>query len=186
MRWREDLRSQWVKDDDMDKVLSALTPENRLVMEVALVTGLRVSDVLGLRTNQLRTRDGKPRQRITVQEQKTGKNRQIYLPGWLWASLDDAAGKKWVFPGRLDGNTHRSRQAVWKDVKRAAKAFRLEANVTPHSARKVWAVGELDATGSLEAVQKKLNHTDPAVTLIYAMADRLPKSGPWMKRKSRL
>lgn len=54
-------------------ILSALTPENRLVMRTALVTGLRVGDVLALKPERL-----KPH--FWVTEQKTGKNgRSVYL-----------------------------------------------------------------------------------------------------------
>lgn len=39
-----------------------------------------------------------------------------------------------------DPKKHQSRQSVWLDVKRAAKALLLPQNVAPHSARKVFAV----------------------------------------------
>jgi len=144
-------------------ILSALTPGNRVVMRTCLATGLRVSDVLELRTAQL-----KPH--FWVTEQKTGKKRQIGLPEPLLGDIRKQAGEIWAFPGR-NPEKHRTRQAVWKDVKRAAKAFRLPQNVAPHSARKVYAVNLLKKYGDIERVQKALNHSNPAVTLIYAMAD---------------
>ena len=69
------------------------------------------------------------------------------------------------------GKPH-TRQAVWKDVKRAARAFRLPQNVGPHSARKVFAVELLAKYGDLERVRRALNHSSDTVTMIYAMADR--------------
>jgi site-specific recombinase XerD len=65
---------------------------------------------------------------------------------------------------------------VWKDVKRAAKAFRLPQNVGPHSARKVFAVQLLEEYGDIERVRLALNHSSGTVTLIYAMADKNLKS----------
>lgn len=50
-----------------------------------------------------------------------------------------------------------------------------KASVSPHSARKVYAVGEYRRTGDLDAVRRKLNH-DPAhvaTTLVYALSDQL-------------
>ena len=83
------------------------------------------------------------------------------------------AGKKYVFEHKNDPERHRTRQAVWKDVKRAAKAFRLPQNVAPHSARKVYAVDLLAKYGDIAKVQRALNHSGPSVTMIYAMADQL-------------
>ena len=145
-------------------MLDLLTYENRLVMRVLLHTGLRISDVLQLRPEQL-----KPNFWIT--EQKTGKRRQVGLPEPLLSDLLDSSGKLWVFPG-ADPRKHRSRQAVWKDIKRAAAALRLTANAAPHSARKVYAVELLRKYGDIDRVRRALNHGGIEVTLIYAMADK--------------
>jgi len=83
------------------------------------------------------------------------------------------AGPIYVFSGRCNGRKHRSRQAVYKDIRRAAALFRLSEVVTPHSLRKAWAVDKLEETGSLKKVQKLMNHESEAVTMLYAMADRL-------------
>lgn len=145
-------------------VLSALTDTNRLAMRVALHTGLRIGDVLSLTPDKLQPH-------CWVTESKTGKRKQIGLPEPLLSDLKKHAGKRWVFPGR-DPRKHHTRQAVWKDVKRAAKAFRLEQNVAPHSARKVYAVELMQRYGDIERVKKALNHNSEIVTLIYAMADQ--------------
>jgi integrase len=149
-------------------VLSLLTEKNRLVMRVALHTGLRISDVLALKSEDL-----KPH--FWVTEQKTKKKRQVGLPEPLLSDLRKQAGKTWVFEGRSGKKPH-SRQAVWKDVKRAAKAFRIPQNVAPHSARKVFAVELLREYGDIERVKRALNHSSEAVTMIYAMADLSLKS----------
>lgn len=94
------------------------------------------------------------------------------LPEPLLSDLRNHAGRRWVFPSRLDPNKHHTRQAVWKDVKRAAAAFRLPQNVGPHSARKVYAVELLRKYGDLDRVRRALNHESESVTLIYAMADK--------------
>lgn len=158
------MKTEYLLDREVELVLAALTPENRLVMRTALQTGLRIGDCLALRPGSL-----KPH--FWVTERKTGKKRQVGLPEPLLSDLRASAGKYWVFPGR---NPHkpRTRQAVWKDVKRAAKAFRLEQNVAPHSARKVYAVKLLEKYGDIDRVRRALNHNSESVTLIYAMADK--------------
>ena len=137
-------------------------------------TGLRASDVLNLRTERLQ-------QRMTVRELKTGKTRRVYLPRELYLRLVGNAGKVWVFEGRTDPTRHRTRHAVYKDVKRCARVFQRSgavprgANIGTHTGRKIAAVEEMRRTGDLAAVGRLLNHTghDKAVTTLYALADQL-------------
>ena len=158
------MKTEYLFEKEVDNVLAALTDTNRLVMRVCLHTGLRVGDVLQLTPDKL-----KPH--FWVTEQKTGKARQVGLPEPLLSDLKKHAGKNWVFEGR-DPAKHHTRQAVWKDVKRAADAFRLKQNIGPHSARKVYAVELMKRYGDLEKVKRALNHNSEVVTLIYAMADK--------------
>ena len=158
------MRTEYLIEREVERVLDLLTLENRLVMRLLLHTGLRIGDALRLRPEQL-----KPNFWIT--EQKTGKRRQVGLPEPLLSDLREGAGKYWVFPG-ADPHKARTRQAVWKDVKRAAAALRLTANVAPHSARKVYAVELLKKYGDIERVRRALNHGGVEVTLLYAMADK--------------
>lgn len=157
------MKTEYLLNREVDQVLSVLTDRNRMIMRVALHTGLRVGDVLKLETAQL-----KPH--FWVTETKTGKRRQVGLPEPLLSDIKKQAGKQWAFPGR-SGQKPQTRQAVWKDVKRAAKAFRLPQNVGPHSARKVYAVQLLEEYGDIERVRRALNHSSQEVTIIYAMAD---------------
>lgn len=158
------MKTEYLIEREVELVLHLLTYENRLVMRTLLHTGLRIGDVLALRTEQL-----KPNFWIT--EQKTGKRRQVGLPEPLLTDLRQSAGSEWVFPGVKPGK-HRTRQAVWKDVKRAAAAGRLTANAAPHSARKVYAVELLKKYGDIERVRRALNHGGIEVTIIYALADK--------------
>lgn len=157
------MRTEYVLDREVELILAALTPKNRLVIRTALTTGLRIGDVLALKPDRL-----KPH--FWVTEQKTGKKRQVGLPEPLLSDLKKHAGKYWVFPGR-DPKKHHTRQAVWKDVKRAAKLFRLPQNVAPHSFRKVYAVDLMQKYGDIERVRRALNHGSETITAIYALAD---------------
>jgi len=159
------LKTEYLMNKELEHVLAVLTPSNALVCQVSLHTGLRIGDVLNLKTEQI-----KPR--FWVTEQKTGKRRLVGLPEPLREQILAQAGKVWAFPSR-DGEGHRTRQAVWKDVKRAAKMFRLNQNVAPHSFRKVYAVDLYEKYGDLKTVQKALNHSSESVTILYACAAQL-------------
>ena len=167
--------ADWVEPESMKLVLMALTPENRLVMELALATGRRVSDILNLKTSQI-LRDGRVKERVTIRELKTGKNALIYIPVKLRDRLIQNAGEIYVFEGRKSKYKHRSRQAVAKDLKRARKILRMDKLiVSSHSARKIWAVNQYKHAYNLEQLQKQMNHSDSAITMIYAMADEMTK-----------
>ncbi|MCM1528854.1 MAG: tyrosine-type recombinase/integrase [Alistipes sp.] len=139
-----------------------LMPANALVVEVMLRTGLRVSDVLSIRTEQLA-------RRFTVEESKTGKHKRVYIGDALCARLRAQAGAVYVFEGAKSPERHRTRQAVWTDLKRAARALRLPGCVAPHSCRKSYACDEFRKSGSVGSVQAKLGHDRIETTLAYLL-----------------
>lgn len=133
-----------------------------------LRTGLRVGDVVALRADQIGPR-------FTVREAKTGKGRRVSLPGPLVDQIKAASrGSAWAFPSPRDPTKHRTRQAVWKDIKRAQRAFRIKVNCGSHSMRKAYAVELMAKYGDLERVRRALNHDNDWTTMLYAFADRLP------------
>ncbi len=159
-------RAAYINDDVLSHILAALTRPNRLAVIVSATTGLRIGDVLNIRTCQLS-------ERFTVTEQKTGKHKLVRLSPKLLDELLGIAGKVYVFENRCDYRKHRTRQAVYKDIRRAARLFRLSGTVSPHSVRKLYAVREYKRTGSIAAVRQLLNHSSEAVTMVYALADEL-------------
>lgn len=141
--------------------------ENSLALRCSLETGMRIGDVLALEQKQLQGRT------ITYTAQKTGKKDKKVVSADLAKRLKQISGKKWIFEGRF-GDKPRTRQAVWKDVKRSAKQLKLDGNISCHSARKTYAVEEFK-DGGLSRVQKDLQHTDVNTTMLYAFADLIDK-----------
>ena len=168
------MRADYLEPDTLHLLLTALMPPNRLALEMSMITGLRIGDVLELRTAQLQ-------QRMIITERKTHKRRRIYIPKELLDALLRQAGRYYIFPGRLDERQHRSRQAVYKDLRRVAALYRIDGrriaeHISPHTARKVYAVRAYKAKGSLAKVRALLQHSDEAITYLYAMADVLTES----------
>lgn len=161
------MRSEYINKKDLARLLAALQPMNRLACRVALETGLRIGDVLQLRTVQLRRRS------MSVKEDKTDKVRTVTLSDGLRSDLRAICGSKYVFAHRSDQERHRSRTTVYKDMRKAAAAVAVKKHASPHSLRKVFAVELYRATGDLEVVQKVLNHDRKETTVLYALADVL-------------
>ncbi len=162
------MQSDYIFHEELNHILATLMPANRLALEVSLYTGLRLSDVLSLKTQNIK-------KKFRIQEQKTGKVRIVFLSKELQERLLMQAGNIYVFPHRLDGKKHRTRQTVWKDINRSMKLFRIPRDlvISPHTCRKVYAVERFRKTGNLKEVQELLNHSSEGVTAIYAMADVL-------------
>ena len=168
------MRSSWLDDTAMRLVLAALLPANRLALEVSDATGLRIDDVLSLKTD-LVSRTNRP----YVTDSKTGKTHRIYIPAELRDRMLRQAGKVWVWPGRIKPNErHRTRQAVYKDMVRAVAVFKRaqqiepDKNISPHTMRKRAAVRAYQK-GGLDVAAQLLQHSsnDVGVTLLYALAD---------------
>ena len=163
------MRSEWKPKGEIEHILASLYPENRLACEISLITGLRINDVLSLKTEQVKNN------RFSVKEEKTGKVKTVYIPKEIQDRCIACSGQHYVFEHRLNGLRHRTRQAVFKDLKRVSNNFNVKEHISPHSLRKIYAVEEYAKCGNLKKVQKLLNHSSEAVTMLYAMADCLNK-----------
>lgn len=164
------MRSKWAQDDVFAAVLVGLTDANRLAVEVSVRYGMRIGDVLAMTTDGVRRSSGTY---YSYREQKTGKRRRVRLANELINRLLGQAGRVYVFEHRLDVRRHRTRQSVYKDIRRVADALRLGRGITCHTARKKYAVSLYKTTHDLKKVQRLLNHSDEAVTMIYAFADEM-------------
>ena len=157
----------------MSHILWALAPPNALVCEVALETGWRVDDVLNLTTEQLQKAKNMKRPCISIVEKKTGKKSKKYINRGLVDRLINQSGRIYVFEGRDDYRVHRTRQAVFIDLKKTAKRFKIKINLSPHSLRKNYAVFLKKKGYSLAEIQKALNHDNILTTMLYALSDEL-------------
>ena len=146
--------------------MGCMTPDNALAIAVSIETGLRVGDVLALRGENLHN------DYIQYIAEKTKKPGIAPCAPSLIAQLRERAARTgYCFPSRWGSkNLHRSRQAVWKNVRKAAVASGIKPHVSPHSARKTFAV-DLYHKHGIEAVKAALQHGDTLTTNLYALAD---------------
>ena len=159
-------KADYIPEDSFKILLKALMPQNRLALEVSLATGLRIDDVLHLKTEQLKN------ERFTVKEMKTGKRRRIRIPKALREECLRYAGRYYVFEHRLDQRKPRTRQAVYKDLKRACELFRVNGlQISPHTARKIYSVCLFDKYDSVEKVQEAMKHRNASTTEVYCFSD---------------
>ncbi len=147
-----------------------------LLWRIGVHSGLRISDLLKLRPKDFKGR------KLTVREQKSSKRKVIVFDKLFVNDIRQYAKKRQLRPGdflfyrnRLHADVPMSRQ--WARAVIASEARKLNVDeIGAHSMRKIYACEIYRRTGSLEAVQKALNHSKAETTLIY-LKDVLSSSG---------
>lgn len=156
-------RTHYLTPKLYNKLYAVMQYENALALRTSLETGWRIGDVLSLSVCDLNGRT------LTCVAQKTDKPDKKVISADLAKRLRQIAANGRIFDGRY-GNKPRTRQTVWKDVKKAAKLLQLDGNIAPHSARKTYAVEDFHEHGLAET-QKHLQHDRLSTTMLYAFSD---------------
>lgn len=166
------MRTDYIDPELYKLIFMHMTYDNALALEVSLSTGMRIGDVLKLRPSDVQS-DG-----LHFVAEKTGKAGVAPISRRLAEKLLKNGNRWWCFPHRdLPRSKHRTRQAVWKDVKRAAALVKAagvlgDQNVAPHSGRKTFAVVDKAEHGA-DHVQAALQHSSRSTTEIYSESDKL-------------
>ena len=160
------MKTDYLNPQIYNRLYSVMTYENVLALRISLETGLRIDDVLSLRGDQLNGRT------IKGVAEKTGKPFKKVISADLAKRLRQIGRSGYIFPHRTKKGEHRTRQAVWANMKKAADVMGVELNAAPHSARKTYAVEVFQDRG-LDAAQKELQHDRLSTTMLYAFSDIL-------------
>jgi len=159
-------------------VETSLGLRDRTMLELMYASGLRVSEIVSLKTVALGLNEGV----IRVVNGKGGKERIVPFGGeaglWLRRYLAEARtplldGKTAdaVFIGRHTG-TGLTRQAFWALIKRYATIANIPVALSPHTLRHAFATHLLNHGADLRVVQLLLGHADISTTQIYTHVAR--------------
>ncbi len=157
-------------------VSDPLGNRDRTMLEVLYATGLRVSELVSLRVDQVNMTQGVLR--------VLGKgNRERLIPlgeeavRWLSAFLAGARGEilldrstDYLFPTRRGDRM--TRQAFWHIIKRYARKASVDNALSPHTLRHAFATHLLNHGADLRVVQMLLGHSDLSTTQIYTHVAR--------------
>ncbi len=150
---------------------SAAGIRDRALLELLYATGMRASECLALRIEDVNLAAG-----YVV---CTGKgNRQRLVPvgaqalHWVKSYLRTARGAlvKRADPDTLFVNRSGrvlSRQGLWGIIKKAARRAGIRATVSPHTLRHSFASHLLERGADLRSIQAMLGHADISTTQIY-------------------
>lgn len=160
------IRAKYQSTFNYTKVMNLMKYDNALALRVSLETGARISDVLALREENLQGRT------LRYVASKTGKPDRKVISADLAGKLRRNAANGFFFPGRY-GDKPKTRQAVWRDLKRAAVIAGVSpAGLSPHFARKDYAVEVFHDKG-FAAAQEALQHDRADTTMLYCFSDVL-------------
>lgn len=167
------MKSRFLSNAEVERIFKYLSKQDELLFGIARETGLRIGDVAKIRRADV-SRAASDVCYISYKAEKTGKRGKAEIRGEVAAALlDYVKGKKgFIFPTERGSKSgHVTRQALWARFKRAADfaGVPLEG-CSPHGLRKSFAVAVRHERG-LKAAQEALQHTDSAVTALYAYAD---------------
>ncbi|PLX94025.1 MAG: site-specific tyrosine recombinase XerD [Desulfuromonas sp.] len=153
-----------------------LDVRDRAMLELLYATGLRVSELIGLKLGDLELRLGclrafgkRAKQRLVPMGEEAVTSVQTYLEG----SRARLAGEKetpFLFLNRRGGGL--TRQGFWKMMKRRAQEAGILKNISPHTLRHSFATHLLENGADLRAVQTMLGHADISTTQIYTHVTR--------------
>ena len=156
----------------------ALGLRDRTMLELMYASGLRVSEIVSLKTVVLGLNEGV----VRVVNGKGGKERLVPFGAeageWLRRYLQEARhvlleGKtcQEVFVGRHTGSGL-TRQAFWSIIKRYAQLADIKVPLSPHTLRHAFATHLLNHGADLRVVQLLLGHADISTTQIYTHVAR--------------
>ncbi len=159
------------KEEVKRLIESAPSKKSKLIIRILYSTGLRVSECIKLKINDLdlESLEG------WVRAGKGNKDRSFNISKNLAEdikkyiqTLDE--NEIYLFPGR--NKEHLTSRNIQKIIRIAAKRANIQKKVTPHKLRHSFATHYLEKGVNLREIQEMLGHSDVSTTQVYTKVTR--------------
>ncbi len=160
------------KDEVKRLIESTKNPKHRLLIEFLYSSGLRVSECVSLRINDL-----EPSEKMgTIRSGKGKKDRQIILSNNLIQHLEEYLKKRkdpnpYIFQSK-NKETHLSVRQAQKIIQKAAKKASIKKRVFCHALRSSFATQLLEDGVDIRVIQELLGHSDLSTTQRYTKVSK--------------
>ncbi len=143
---------------------------DKAMLELLYATGIRVSELIGLKLNDLNLQSCMITCRDTHKERVVpfSATAKTAIVRYLNESRDKLIGE-----GKAEtlfvncSGVEMSRQGFWKLIKYYTKKAGIEADITPHTLRHSFAAHLVENGADLKSVQEMLGHSDISTTQVY-------------------
>lgn len=153
------------KDEIKDLIDAAGSKKTKLIIKFLYSTGLRVSELINLKLNDLALKQKEG----WVRKGKGSKDRFFKIPDSLTKDIEDYIKtldneEIYLFPGK---NNTLSARNIQKIIQKAAERAGIKKEVSPHKLRHSYATHLLDNGVDIRMIQELLGHSNLSTTQIY-------------------
>ena len=173
---------QSLSEEEVEALLAApnvsdpLGHRDRTMLEVLYAAGVRVSELINLKLNQINLNQGVlrivgkgDRERLIPMGDEAQDWLREFIAGPRVEILLERQ-TEYLFPTRRGDRM--TRQAFWHIIKRYAKKAGIQKKLSPHTLRHAFATHLLNNGADLRVVQLLLGHSDVSTTQIYTHVAR--------------
>jgi len=162
-----------LSQEEVGRLFDAVeNPKHRAILMTIYATGLRVSEAVHLRLEDIDSE----RMMVRIDQGKGRRDRYVMLSPRLVGVLREYwkldRSRPWLFPGR-DPRRPLTRTAVHKIFQKARRRARIVKRVSAHSLRHSFATHLLEAGVHLRKIQLLLGHRSLRTTQVYTHVARV-------------
>ena len=158
---REKTLPEVLTKEEVDQIIKiAPSPKSKLIIRLMYTTGLRVSEAVSLRRQDIDFQTGRAKLKG-----KGKKTRQILLPQTILAELKSFSKDNPEF--LFSNNKPLTTRSVQKILNEISKKLNISKKITPHMLRHSYATHLLEDGVDIRVIQSLLGHKNLATTQIY-------------------
>lgn len=152
------------KIEEIQEILINQSERNWLLFTIGINSGIHLSDLL-----MLRVKDIKGINKVTIKEEKTGKEKVFMinnqLKEWIIEYVMNMDDNDFIFPSQRTGKPIK-RIRVYRILNEAAKQVGMN-DIGTHTLRKTFGYHYYQRTRNVSVLRDLFNHSAPSVTLKY-------------------
>ena len=160
-------KDEILSKDNIDLLIQSSNPRLSLIIEILFATGLRVSELVGIKLKDIEVKESYVFIDVTG---KGSKERRVFIPEELYKRILPFSGK-YLFENR--NRKAIDRKQLWRDINKVGYSV-LSKDIHPHTFRHSFATYLIVVKNkTVKAVSEYLGHASTAITQDMYLHDQL-------------